>query len=184
MWGFWVQTISAFETMKKLIKKRLAKLAIALLENSQGKKLYSPKGEEMHFNMSDYASKNDGGIHPNEQMGHACGSNCCFAGYAPFIFPAARKMHSWTDVVEYLLGSESCSNAHREAHDFLFDDSWPDRPRDAAARALLFINQDGEIPRKHTRVPKWYGPSKRSYDRVYYSSYSKARLIEELQAHI
>jgi hypothetical protein len=162
--------------MKKIHRKRLAALTLALLRDFKAKKLVTPKGKAIEFNMAAFAS--DGAINywntistiPPRLVAE-CGTSCCFLGYAPLIFTQASKIKKWSDVCRWVTGFHQSNRFN-----FLFGPYWPAKPKQAAQRALFLI----ENP-KATRLPQSpYGmknhPEIRAYRRL-----TKKELQERLE---
>lgn len=118
--------------MKKLHQKRLAKLAIALLKSKR----------DIKFEMSCY-SRNEEGVNLAPGRVMACGTSCCFLGFAPFVFPAVRKLKRWGHVCEWVIDAP----AFGDRWIYLFKYCWPDDPKAAGARALWFLqNLESDKP--------------------------------------
>ena len=116
--------------MNTIHKSRLAKLAIALLDSYQGRRLYV-EGRRYTFDMEEYATKPGGTVDTPGEV-HTCGTSCCFLGFAPLAFETVRDFESGEQVSRWLIGV-----AYEVDWEFLFDSVWSNDPSQAARRALL-----------------------------------------------
>jgi hypothetical protein len=134
--------------MEDINKRRLAKLALELLSATTGNNLKSPQGQVLKFDMSKFAGAIDQvwkvtiGVEPSK-VG-ACGTSCCFLGYAPLVFPELKNSEDWCEVTDWVLGE------YNKGFVFLFGDHWPSTPNQAVVRALylldfLIVNDDTEV---------------------------------------
>lgn len=134
--------------MKPIHKRRLAKLALALLDAWDADKKRLVKGKrELKFDMQDFvgSDKYNPGKSPIPPSGHTCGTSCCFLGFAPLVFPKIAKAKDWNTVVDYLLGG-----FEEGTWDFLFDPTWPNNAIQAAKRALWILNEGN--PKENAQI--------------------------------
>ena len=155
-------------TLQPINKDRLARLAIALLEHSTGRHI-KLGDRKLEFDMRDYISS--GINHDIQPAAHACGTTCCFLGFAPMIDEEAAACDDWDDVFEYVIGSGNLDSVYY----FLLDVHLPDSPKRAAARALYVLEDK-------------LGTSEEDYEfsfaEDFDTSMTKAELITELRKYV
>jgi len=158
--------------MEQIHQQRLAKLARTLLFSSSGDRI-EIDGKVLDFNMGWYGIKQSSDPFDDDDddlkevkpcEAYECGTTCCFAGFAPYIFPECREFRFWDEVVTFVTG-ESTPIWH-----FLFNPSWPNNPFQAAARALTLLK---------TGIPDDY-----DFHSLFFSELSKDELVAELEVFI
>lgn len=121
--------------MTKQQKSNLAKTAIALLDS------------DIDFNMHAFARDADGeNISPYEV--NKCGTSCCFAGYGPVVLHNGHCYINWGKYTIGTFGADSGGGDEEKSTIiwyFLFDDIWPDSKLEAAARALIVLEDRLDI---------------------------------------
>lgn len=135
--------------MKAIHKKRLATLALALLDHWDARRKVLVTGKkEVKFRMMSHLETDE--LHGDDPKDWECGTSCCFMGFAPFTFPATRKM-DWGEATEYVTGDAGDMNSWG----FLFGAPWKNDPVQAAKRALYVI-QDKPPIYTHGYVQQFY----------------------------
>jgi hypothetical protein len=147
-------------TITKAHKSNLAKTAIYLLEKVKPEK----------FNMLYYLDASYGDQFPSNAKAayKECGTTCCFAGHGAIALPRlTRPKESWIDYVARVYGIEE----HSIEWNFLFSVDWDDDIRQAALRALVFLESG---------VPDVFD----AIEDNYLKSLSKQDLLERLRKFV
>lgn len=153
--------------MKPIHKRRLAKLALALLDAWDADKKRLVRGKrELEFDMGNFLSAKRGSLSPIQSE---CGTTCCFIGFAPLVFPAMKKPYFWSEVSLWVTGLGTAELGW----DFLFEQDWPSDPVQAAKRALWVLSRG--IPRNEPDYTCRY------YDRMTPATL-RSRLLEHANA--
>jgi hypothetical protein len=152
--------------MKKKYKQRIAKLAIEILEHSNNNNKIDGG---VKFDMSTFMADNRG-YSIDEVKIPECGTSCCFAGYAPSVFPYTKKLKEWKDVVNFITGNKKFFWDADPVSDFLFSNSWSNNIKQAASRALYVLENE----------EKFMDDEYISRSDNFYTSFSKDKLIERL----
>jgi len=149
--------------MNKTHKSNLAKTAIYLLEEVKAAK----------FDMKRYALVNGYQIDPNQVTVNynECGTTCCFAGHAPMalnISPKSKigKIEDWLEYLEevFLISPPSIE------WKFLFSQHWSNSRKQAAARAVVFLESGV--------------PNLLSYGNMFLTRVTYKQLIERLNVFV
>lgn len=125
--------------LKGPYKSRLALLAIVLLRSERGNTL-RVDSDKLRFDMTSYMTDAESRILSPSMS--ACGTSCCFLGFAPLAFdkiPEQFVIGFWrADVLKFVVG---CDN-QAELYEFLFSPDWSSSVRSAGNRALTLL-EDG-----------------------------------------
>jgi len=148
--------------MNKQQRSNLAKTAIYLIE----------KAKDEHFDMFQYLkTKNDSRIDaPNEVCAiyNECGTTCCFAGHGPMALRSKIVIgEGWTKYNERVFGVSD----PEALWIFLFDSDWVNSRKQAASRALIFLEKG---------LPDIFS----EYSSTYLTSISNKKLVERLEAFV
>ena len=153
--------------MNKIHKSNLAKTAIYLLEEVKNSK----------FNMDAYALEKNGNWIPPMSLASKykeCGTVCCFAGHAPMALKINQKSKTWKTIswvayVKEIFGTGESENDWK----FLFSFGWANLRKQAAARAVVFLESG---------VPEgWEGWN---FDNKFLPRATNKQLIERLRPFV
>ena len=149
--------------MNKQQRSNLAKTAIYLIE----------KAKDEHFDMRQYLkTENDSRIeYPAEVCTNynECGTTCCFAGHGPIALRSKMVIgEKWNEYNKRVFGLDQ---AEETLWTFLFDSDWVSSRKQAASRALIFLEKG---------LPKIFN----EYSSTYLTSLSNKKLVERLQAFV
>ena len=114
--------------MTKTHKSNLAKTAIYLLKKAKDEK----------FDMFTFSRVRGGSISPIEVVSeyNKCGTTCCFAGHAPMALGnPSGEINTWHKYILNVFGV-SCETGDWQ---FLFCSYWGNSRKQAAARAVVFL---------------------------------------------
>ena len=148
--------------MNKQQRSNLAKTAIYLIE----------KAKDEHFDMNQYLSIADDSRSetPDEVRTtyNECGTTRCFAGHGPMALKSKIVFgEEWTKYNKRVFGVTDSEDLWL----FLFDGDWVSSRKQAASRALIFLEKG---------LPKIFN----EYSSTYLTSLSNKKLVERLQAFV
>lgn len=133
--------------MTKKQKSNLAKTAIWLLDHTDGRKIHN--GIDRKFDMEYYARDNNRILPPPKRV-IECGMSCCFAGCGPLALGGTKETN-WNNYLKKTFGVTVFIEG---VFFFLFYSAWPNSPKQAASRALVFLEK-GDVP-KYGKFNKKY----------------------------
>lgn len=112
------------------------------------------------FDMKQYSTRSepDYPVLPS-QVKNECGTSCCAAGHAVFVFKDNDPNESWGQYITRIL-SKSFSPGWK----FLFHRNWPDSKPQFAARAYLYLSRKGRVPKDWTYESEYPVPKPKDFD--------------------
>lgn len=131
--------------MNKQQKSNLAKTAIKLLQDASikfdmGYFVIDPDGD-----MLDLKDVKDAKIDKAPE----CGTSCCFAGYGPIALHNATHYKTWTSYTEGSYDARDTGDVEESLRwHFLFSDGWASDKKQAAARAVVLLENGGVVPER------------------------------------
>tara|TARA_R110002167_G_scaffold221122_1_gene425839 strand:+ start:384 stop:845 length:462 start_codon:yes stop_codon:yes gene_type:complete len=148
--------------MNKQQRSNLAKTAIFLIE----------KAKDEHFDMHGYSMPNEHSLieYPNEVCAiyNECGTTCCFAGHGPMALRSKMVIgEKWNKYNKRVFGVDVAEKLWL----FLFDSDWVNSRKQAASRALIFLEKG---------LPEIFS----EYKSRYLTSLSNKKLVERLEAFV
>lgn len=148
--------------MNKQQRSNLAKTAIHLIE----------KAKDEHFDMRQYLNTTEHSRieYPAEVCTsyNECGTTCCFAGHGPMALRSKIVIgEGWNEYNKRVFGVTD----PEALWIFLFDSDWVNSRKQAASRALIFLEKG---------LPQIYS----EYSSTYLTSLSNKKLVERLEAFV
>ena len=148
--------------MNKQQRSNLAKTAIYLIE----------KAKDEHFDMRQYliTTEHSRIEYPAEVCTsyNECGTTCCFAGHGPMALRSKMVIgEKWNEYNKRVFGVAQDESLWT----FLFDSDWVNSRKQAASRALIFLEKG---------VPEIFF----EYQSRYLTPLSNKKLVERLQAFV
>ena len=148
--------------MTKQQRSNLAKTAIYLIE----------KAKDEHFDMKQYLNTPEHSRieYPAEvcTIYNECGTTCCFAGHGPMALRSKIGIgEKWNEYNGRVFGVSQVMIEWT----FLFDSDWVNSRKQAATRALIFLEKG---------VPYEFD----EYKSTYLTSLSNKKLVERLEAFV
>lgn len=151
------------DKMTKQQQSNLAKTAIFLIEEAK----------DEHFDMAFYLSaREDTGDNPQKVREYysECGTTCCFAGHGPIALKSKiNKNDDWEDYQLRVFGIDEAH--HLKDWEFLFSQNWLNSRKQAASRALTFLEKG---------LPESFSESSSTY----FTSFSNRKLVDRLSAFV
>lgn len=151
------------DKMNKQQRSNLAKTAIFLIEEAK----------DEHFDMGYYLSaRASTGDNPQivREYYSDCGTTCCFAGHGPIALKSKiNKNDDWEDYQLRVFGIDEAG--HFKDWEFLFSPNWFNSRKQAASRALTFLEKG--LPESFDECSS-----------TYFTSFSNRKLVDRLRAFV
>lgn len=153
------------DKMTKQQRSNLAKTAIFLIEEAK----------DENFSMITYLYANSN-VNDNpkdaKRSYNKCGTTCCFAAHGPIALKAKiHDLEEWDSYILRVFGIDESDFIKGTDWSFLFSSTWNNSRKQAASRALTFLEKG---------LPESFSESSSTY----FTSFSNRKLVDRLSAFV